>query len=131
MFSVEGTMEAPDRPALLGGVCEACGGVFFPMQTYGCEICGSPALKPKTLAARGRLKSSARVHVHAGQGRQAPFVVGTIVTDDGVALRALIERGSEDKIRHDAPVVAVLVPESRPNRGPHDLQFSVIADGEV
>ena len=46
------------------------------------------------------------------------------------AVRALIERGSEEKVRHGAAMVAVLVPETRPDRGPFDLQFKVIANGE-
>ena len=130
LFQADGTPEAPDNPALLGGACDDCGGVFFPMQTYGCESCGSQAVRPKALAGRGRLSSFARVHMHAGGGRQAPFTVGTVMIDAGIAVRALIERGSEDKVRHGAAMVAVLVPETRPDRGPFDLQFKVIANGE-
>jgi len=125
LFRAQGTAAVPNHPALLGGRCRACGYVFFPMQTYGCEACGSTELEPLALSGRGRLTSFARVHVHAGGGREAPFTVGTIALDDGGVLRALIDQGSEDNLVHGAAVVAKLVPETRPNRGPHDLRFAL------
>jgi uncharacterized OB-fold protein len=125
LFRAEGTAKVPQHPALLGGRCSACGYVFFPMQTYGCEACGSTALEPMALSGRGVLTSFARVHVHAGGGRTAPFTVGTIALDDGGVLRALIDTPSEDKLTHAAVVVAKLVPETRPDRGTHDLRFTL------
>ncbi len=125
LFRAEGTAAVPAHPALLGGRCRACGYVFFPMQTYGCEACGAADLEPLALSGRGKLTSFARVHVHAGGGREAPFTVGTIALDDGAVLRALIDPGSEDRLRHGAAMVATLVPETRPNRGPHDLRFAL------
>src|SRR5215831_17480717 len=100
LFRAEGTAAAPDHPALLGGRCTACGYVFFPMQTYGCEACGSTALEPMALSGQGKLTSFARVHVHNGPGRRAPFTVGSIVTDDGAVVRTLITPASEDQLTH-------------------------------
>jgi len=40
-----------------------------------------------------RLLASARVHLHAGKGREAPFTVGSIQLDDGPIVRTLL---SED-----------------------------------
>ena len=39
-----------DAAVLRGGKC-ACGAVFFPMQSYGCEVCGrhGEALRPRDL----------------------------------------------------------------------------------
>jgi uncharacterized OB-fold protein len=31
LYREDGTAAVPDRPALLGGKCKACGYVFFPM----------------------------------------------------------------------------------------------------
>lgn len=125
LFRAEGTVTVPDHPALLGGRCRACGYVFFPIQAYGCEACGAEMLEPLALSGRGRLTSFARVHIHAGGGREAPFTIGTIALEDGAVLRALIDQGSEDRLRHGAAMVATLVPETRPNRGPHDLRFAL------
>ena len=90
LYRAAGTPEAPDRPALLGGVCDA-GHVFFPLQPYGCERCGSLDLQPKALSGVGRLLASARVHLHAGKTREAPFTVGSIQLSDGPIVRTLIE----------------------------------------
>lgn len=94
LYRAEGTAEAPGRPALLGGVCAACGYVFFPMQRYGCEKCGSRDLEPRPFSGVGRLLASARVHLHAGKGREAPFTVGSIQLDDGPIVRTLIVEGA-------------------------------------
>jgi uncharacterized OB-fold protein len=64
--------------------------VFFPLQTYGCEKCGSTDLAPRVLSGVGQLLASARVHLHAGKGREAPFTVGSIRLDDGPIVRTLI-----------------------------------------
>ena len=90
LYRAEGSEAFPDRPALLGGAC-ACGYVFFPLQRYGCERCGSLELSPRALSGAGRLLASARVHLHAGKGREAPFTVGSIKLDDGPIVRTLIE----------------------------------------
>ena len=89
LYRSEGTAEAPTRPALLGGVCEN-GHVCFPLQHYGCERCGSVDLQLRPLGGVGRLLASARVHLHAGKGREAPFTVGAIQLDDGPIVRTLI-----------------------------------------
>jgi hypothetical protein len=94
-------------PALLGGAC-ACGYVFFPMQRYGCERCGGADLTPRTLSGVGRLLASARVHLHAGKGREAPFTVGAVKLDDGPIVRTLVE-GAGDALRAGARMVTTLV----------------------
>ena len=95
LYRVEGSAAAPDHPVLLGGVC-ACGHVFFPLQHYGCERCGGLDLQPKALAGAGELIASARVHLHPGKGREAPFTVGSIRLDDGPIVRTLIEVDETD-----------------------------------
>jgi hypothetical protein len=96
------------RPDLLGGVC-ACGYVFFPFQRYGCERCGGLDLREKALAGAGVLLASARVHLHAGKGREAPFTVGAIRLDDGPIVRTLIVEDA-GALAPGARVVAALSP---------------------
>lgn len=76
---------------LLGGRC-ACGHVFCPMQTYGCEVCGRHGadLQPMTLTGRGKLLSSTVVHLHANSTRTVPFTIGKIALDEGPVVRTLL-----------------------------------------
>lgn len=76
-------------PSLRGGAC-ACGYVFFPMQSYGCERCGSLSLSERALRGEGVLLASTRVHLHAGKARTAPFTVGSIRLDDGPIVRTVL-----------------------------------------
>jgi uncharacterized OB-fold protein len=95
LYRAEGSPARPDRPALLGGVCAGCGYVFFPLQRYGCERCGGVELEPRVLSGVGTLLASARVHLHAGKTREAPFTVGAVALDDGPVVRTLIEDDGE------------------------------------
>jgi uncharacterized OB-fold protein len=108
LYRADGTAEAPHRPALLGGVCGR-GHVFFPLQRYGCERCGSLDLEPKALSGVGRLLASARVHMHAGKGREAPFTVGSIQLEGGPIVRTLIEAGEGAALGVGTPMATVLV----------------------
>ncbi|MES5487375.1 zinc ribbon domain-containing protein [Bradyrhizobium sp. INPA03-11B] len=76
---------------LKGGRCR-CGYVFFPMQTYGCERCGShgDALTPCELSANGTLLAEATVHLHADKNRPAPFTIVKVALDDGPVIRTLL-----------------------------------------
>jgi hypothetical protein len=81
------------QPSLNGGRCRACGYVFFPPQSYGCESCGAtPAhLENVSLVGSGILHSFATVHLHQAKGIDAPFTVGVIVLDEGPAVRSILE----------------------------------------
>jgi len=92
LYQTAGTEVTPERPALLGGEC-ACGYWFFPLQTYGCERCGSREIKPRALSGTGALLASAQVHRHAGKSREAPFTVCSVALDDGPVVRTLIVEG--------------------------------------
>jgi len=116
LYRASGSAAEPGHPTLLGGAC-ACGYVFFPLQAYGCERCGGTDLQPKTLSGAGRLLASARVHLHPGKGREAPFTVGAIALDDGPIVRTLIEEGRGDPRpgrRMAATLVAVEDAEGAP-----------------
>ena len=122
LYRAEGTVDAPTHPALLGGVC-ANGHVFFPLQRYGCERCGSVELQPRPLSGVGRLLASARVHLHPGKGREAPFTVGSIQLDGGPIVRTLIA-GDETLLRVRQRMVTMLAPVSDADGAPWlDLRF--------
>jgi uncharacterized OB-fold protein len=101
------------------------------MQHYGCENCGSQDLVEASLSGRGRLVAFARVHMHMAPDRPAPFTVGSVVTDDGAVVRALIDPGSEDALRPDAVMTTRLVTETRDGRGAHDLRFGLASKTEA
>jgi uncharacterized OB-fold protein len=107
LYRAEGSESDPSHPALLGGACE-CGYVFFPMQGYGCERCGSTRLTPRALCGRGKLIASAQVHLHGGKTRQAPFTVGSIALDDGPIVRSLLT-ADDAALRPGEQMVARLV----------------------
>jgi hypothetical protein len=122
LYRDAGTDAVPDRPALMGGEC-ACGYVFFPLQAYGCERCGSRDLRPRALSGAGRLLASARVHRHAGKGREAPFTVVAVALDDGPAVRTLTGEGEATLVvgqRMAARLVPVVDAEGAPRL---DLRF--------
>ena len=76
---------------LRGGHCR-CGYVFFPMQTYGCERCGSheDALTPQDISTHGTLLASAVVQLHADKSRPVPFTIVKVALDEGPVVRALL-----------------------------------------
>jgi hypothetical protein len=124
LYRAEGSAAAPDHPALLGGKCADCGYVFFPLQAYGCERCGSVRLEPQLLSGTGRLQASAQVHLHPGKGREAPFAVGAIALDDGPIVRTLIEDDSAG-VRVGARMVSRLIRVADAEGAPRlDLRFT-------
>ncbi len=123
LYRAEGTEAVPHRPALIGGACR-CGHVFFPLQTYGCEKCGSTDIAPKALSGAGYLIASARVHLHMGKGREAPFTVGSIQLDDGPIARTLLADSRETvKVGQRVTTTFVSVGETGSER--LDLRFAV------
>lgn len=103
-YGEEGTPGCPDRPALKGGQC-ACGTVYFPVQIYGCEVCGAhgDALQPRALSGSGTLVASATVYINMGPKTPAvpevPYVVGEIALDDGPVIRAILTDAAEAGLR--------------------------------
>jgi uncharacterized OB-fold protein len=123
LYREAGSEAAPDHPALLGEVC-ACGYVFFPLQPYGCERCGSLDLAPRALSGTGRLLASARVHLHGGKGREAPFTVAAVALDDGPIVRTLIV-GDEPPLHAGDRMVTLLAPVLDADGAPRlDLRFT-------
>ncbi len=99
---------------LKGGRC-ACGHVFFPMQTYGCEVCGrtGDALEPTLLEGRGSLVASARVLLHAAKDRRTPFVVASIRLVDGPVVRTLLAEDRTERLPVGTPMQTCVVEVGR------------------
>ena len=123
LYTREGFAAERAYPALLGGSC-ACGYIFFPMQNFGCERCGRTDVKPRALSGRGELIASARVHLHAGKNRSAPFTVGSIRLADGPIVRTLLI--DDDRPFRPGDAVAAALIEVRDGEGnaKQDLRFA-------
>jgi uncharacterized OB-fold protein len=126
LFSAQGTPALPDTPALVGGKCASCGHIFFPFQSYGCEKCGSHELASIQLSGCGKLICSAQVHMSANPAFPSPYVVGSIQTDDGAVVRAVLSVGADADLVPGTPMVTELVPETRPEQGAYDIRFKPV-----
>ena len=123
LFTEDGTKDYPAPPALKGGKCADCDHVFFPMQSYGCEVCGSQNLEPKLLSGQGELLASAQVNMPAGKYRPAPFTIGSIKTIDGAFVRTILDVAPMTSLKTGISVVTCLVDEPRPDKGAKDIRF--------
>lgn|GEM_PF-429777 len=133
LYAPKGTAAVPDHPALLGGRC-VCGHTFFPMQDYGCEICGrsGKALTPVSLSGRGKLVASAKVHIHSARPDQdaevkplePPFTIGSIALDDGPTVRTLLAAPSDEALQPGRIMVTTLVLVGVGGREIVDLRFT-------
>lgn len=127
LYRAEGTPARPGHPALLGGECR-CGHVFFPWQSYGCERCGADAgaLTPKALSGRGRVESTATVHLHASADRPVPFVIAAVRLDDGPLVRGLAAADTQALCPGDSVVTTLVQAPGTPgDDGRRDLALDL------
>lgn len=117
-----------NEPSLRGKRCRACGYVFFPPQSYGCESCGAlpGQLEPVALRGRGVLHAFATVHYHPGKGIEAPFTIGLIVLDDGPAVRSTLAERTDEGLKIGDRMHTVLVPTGMREEGAEvvELRFA-------
>ncbi|WP_051379842.1 Zn-ribbon domain-containing OB-fold protein [Bradyrhizobium murdochi] len=134
LYAQDGTTSAPKHPSLKGGKCAHCGFVFFPLQAYGCEVCGQSGdcLQPFALAGSGTLIASAKVHAYTPDAKavaadvkplEAPFVIGTIKLDDGPTIRTLVTDVDETTLKRGQRMMSKLVPVGTGARTIVDLRF--------
>lgn len=107
------------QPSLNGGRCRACGYVFFPSQSHGCESCGAlpDQLERMALAGNGVLHSFATVRVYQGKGIEAPFTVGVIALDDGPVIHSILTARTDEGLRVGDRMHSVLVPAGTDESG--------------
>lgn len=126
LYLPEGGTALPDQACVLLGARCKCGYVFFPMQSYGCENCGAvgDAVQSEKLAGSGHLIAAAKVHVHQGEGRQAPFIVVAVRLDSGPVVRTLLDwPENEEPPAPGLRVKAVLRPVGGAQENVLDLRF--------
>jgi uncharacterized OB-fold protein len=116
-----------DPPTILGQECGACGRRFFPPDPYGCERCGAgiDALSEIELGASGSIHAVATVHRHHHPRPETPFTVATIVLDDGITLKGVLE-GDPSGATVGTRVNGVVVAWGRDDDGTEvvDLRFA-------
>lgn len=108
---------------LVVGRCEPCDRLFFPPQSYGCEVCGATGgeLAVAGVAAVGTLLDAVRVE-GGPDGARPAFTLARIRLDEGVVVRAL----AADGLSSGTKVVGVV----REARGRQVLAFRP-AEGAV
>lgn len=138
LFSIHGTKDLPNRPLLKGGKCE-CGHIFFPLQKYGCEVCGrhGDQINEMELSGKGVIKTFTTVYRNAQEKKSityganptdflnVPFVLALIILDEGCELMALID-GDGCNLHPGQTVYSTLVSiaENEGNREILDLRFT-------
>ncbi len=115
------------RPVLIGHRCSDCGRVAFPPDPHACEACGAIAerLEPYDLGAVGTVQATAVVHRHHRDVPPTPFVVSSILLDDGPLLKAVMTTDSFD-IAVGERVRGI----TEPPDSPLPLRFARAADTE-
>ena len=115
-------------PVIVGQVCQACGRRSFPPDPYGCEACGATAdqLSATELGSAGVIHAVATVHRHHHPRPETPFTVITVVLDDGITLKGVLE-GDPAAAVVGARVQGVTVPWETADDGAEvvDLRFAV------
>lgn len=121
-------MRLGEPPAIIGHRCRRCQRVAFPPDPYGCERCGVGVdeLESVDLVAAGTIHALATVHRHHHPRPETPFTVATIVLDDGVTLKGVLE-GDPTGAEVGQRVEGVTVPWEQDEDGTEvvDLRFRV------
>ena len=119
-----------DPPTIVGQECTACGRRAFPPDPYACEKCGAGTdqLNGTELAATGSIHAVATVHRHHHPRPETPFTVATIVLDDGITLKGVLE-GDVSGAHVGSRVRGVTVPWETDEDGTEvvDLRFEVMS----
>ncbi len=90
--------EIPQRYRYEAAKCTACGRVHFPPRLV-CRQCKGRTFTKTTLALSGVVETFTIIRVApTGFGDQAPYAVGIVRLDDGVALTAQIVDCDPEKI---------------------------------
>jgi len=117
-------------PILQGGACSACGYIFYPYQTLGCESCGATDCQPCPIEPTGWLVAWATVFVHPDPKRPPPFTVGEVALDAGPVVRAIIDASVDaDALAPDVRVTGHLTPPAPGEDGDEASRFRFTLKG--
>jgi uncharacterized OB-fold protein len=116
----EGVFTWPsDEPQLIGGRCQACEAVTFPLST-SCARCGSTEVAEHLLPRRGTLHTWTtqeflpKEPYTGGETLETfrPYGVGLVQLGDEVRVEARLTEGDASKLDFDMEVELVVVPFS-------------------
>lgn len=95
---------------LRGGRCGACGGLSFPLTTYGCPICGAEPdqMREEPISGRARLLNFLTIHTKLVPGVMPPFVVGEAEIAPGMIDEIMLD-GDEAQYADGMEVQAIPV----------------------
>ncbi len=99
---------------LRGQRCGRCGRVSFPPNPYGCESCGTfgEDVADMRLPGKGRLLAFVTTN-HANQRDiPVPYTVASIALESGPVIRALMNTPTDEGLKINDAVEAVLVADS-------------------
>ena len=106
-----------DEPQLIGGRCEACAAVAFPVAT-SCPRCGTPGMVEHLLPRRGTLWTWTtqdflpKEPYASGETNETfrPYGVGLVQLGDEVRVEARLTEADPDKLDFGMEVELVVVP---------------------
>ena len=116
-FAPEVFTGPPDAPQLIGGRCEECGAITFPVQE-GCARCGSTAIEHHLLPRRGTLWTFTtqeflpKEPYASGETMETfrPYGVGLVQLGDEVRVEGRLTEADVEKLEIGMEVEVVLVP---------------------
>jgi uncharacterized protein len=106
------SVEADNKPHLLGSRCSACGEVYFPKKmNMICTCCQSTALRDILLGNTGIVFTHTTVMMRPPGGYyrgKVPYRIGVVELPEGVYVDTLFTDGDDDKIKIGAAVELVI-----------------------
>jgi uncharacterized OB-fold protein len=127
-----------DEPELMGGSCEQCHAVTFPIQSR-CPRCGRTTMSELRLPRRGTLVSWTTqgfppVLPYAGDPTGAsfePFGVGLVQLGDVVRVEARLTEADPARLKFGMPVELTVIPFYVDDEGDEIMTFAFapVADG--
>jgi uncharacterized protein len=120
-------MALRDHGKLLGAVCEGCGGVAVPPQTY-CEKCGSPMADYREVGPKGVVMSWAGVGSSYGAAPVEPPFRYIMVRLAGADTELVHIAPDDDRIKVGATVRPEFLPLEERRGAITDIKWFVPAD---
>ena len=119
-----------DEPQLIGGRCEACGAITFPMQN-SCPRCGRLEMSRRLLPRSGKLVSWTTQEFYpkepyAGETEEAfkPFGVGLVQLGDEVRVEARLTESDPARLEFGMDMSLAVVPFRTEDDGTEVMVFA-------